>query len=167
MTSHILYIPLTILLCTCAIAKNHSFQHTCLSEVCAQKQHQAYLKKLDSLHTYDLKNRLLNKMLWKKRVVAIYSNTPYNTKYTKQLDLLAQHQQSLRSRDVVIMLKVGLHKPRIFSNLYPASNFIVALIGKDGGIKKSFTLPVNPKVINGLIDKMPMRQREMMDKSVE
>ena len=39
--------------------------------------------------------------------------------------------------------------------------FAVVLVGKDGGVKKVWRDPVDPKGIFTIIDAMPMRQQEM------
>ena len=43
----------------------------------------------------------------------------------------------------------------------PVDRFAVKLVGKDGGVKRSDDSVVDMRAIYGLIDTMPMRQREM------
>jgi hypothetical protein len=46
-----------------------------------------------------------------------------------------------------------------------SSRFGVALVGRDGGLKLAKSDPVASDTVFALIDSMPMRQREMHDKS--
>lgn len=43
-------------------------------------------------------------------------------------------------------------------------NFQVILVGKDGGVKRSDTKPVQAAAIFEQIDAMPMRQQEMQER---
>jgi hypothetical protein len=43
----------------------------------------------------------------------------------------------------------------------PPNEWLVALVGKDGEVKASFTRVVDAGEIFALIDAMPMRQREL------
>ncbi|GAB3917613.1 hypothetical protein GCM10028804_06020 [Larkinella terrae] len=45
--------------------------------------------------------------------------------------------------------------------LAPSDEFKGWLIGKDGGVKRTFVKPINPNELFRLIDSMPMRQAEM------
>jgi hypothetical protein len=40
-------------------------------------------------------------------------------------------------------------------------SFAVVLIGKDGGVKRKDSKPIDPKVLFETIDTMPMRRQEM------
>jgi hypothetical protein len=46
-----------------------------------------------------------------------------------------------------------------------SDSFAVLLSGKNGGVKLQRRQPVSPTDIFGLIDTMPMRQREMQERS--
>ncbi|MCC5669889.1 DUF4174 domain-containing protein [Nostoc sp. CHAB 5784] len=43
-------------------------------------------------------------------------------------------------------------------------NFRIILVGKDGGVKRQDTTPVQPTAIFKQIDAMPMRQQEMQER---
>ena len=44
-----------------------------------------------------------------------------------------------------------------------SEDFVVILIGKDGGEKERFLEPVEPAYLFNLIDQMPMRRREVKE----
>jgi len=111
-------------------------------------------------------------MVWKNRLIVLYSSTPHNQTYQRHKEWLNQTEKSLLERDLVIvecpantaskadvlyLTKHFKHNPEQFG---------IWLIGKDGGLKLSSKQATAPQQLFDLIDSMPMRQAEMNKKKL-
>ncbi|MCQ0970322.1 DUF4174 domain-containing protein [Paracoccus sp. TK19116] len=74
-----------------------------------------------------------------------------------QIETLQGGSVALSDRDVILFVD-GPGAARFRDEV--GDGFAVLLIGKDGGVKMSRKQPVTVEDITGLIDTMPMRQRE-------
>lgn len=83
---------------------------------------------------------------WKNRLIIIKSDSKKETKKAQQK--LKKFKEQLNERDVIVFTE-------------SAKNFSVILIGKDGGQKWRSGPDFKVEEILGLIDSMPMRQREI------
>ena len=115
----------------------------------------------------------LESFKWENRVLLL-KDSDYNSKELRaQLNLLQDHPEKLRDRDILIFLvtndavldtkkkKTTLNSRQIVET-YGLKDFQgLILIGKDGGIKLKESFIVDPKAIFTLIDSMPMRKSEM------
>ena len=100
-----------------------------------------------------------------KRVLSIYAHDSHNVDYVKQLQLLADDHDGLNERDIEIHNIILTDKTRsIFKTNQVTSDFLVVLIGKDGGEKYRSTQPVTVQKLYSVIDKMPMRQDEIRNR---
>jgi predicted transcriptional regulator len=112
---------------------------------------------------------------WKNRVLIIKSSATTEEIYQKQNLLLTENENSVNERDLII-LSVFAHKsPRLNGENVELesenailerykltdTDFAVILIGKDGGEKYRSDSIVMPDEIFKVIDRMPMRRREM------
>lgn len=84
------------------------------------------------------------------------------SEFTEQLKLLKQDTSGMTERDLVIIIIENETDYRKYN--VPFKQFTLLLIGKDGGEKLRSVKPVKTELIFGLIDSMPMRQREMRRK---
>ncbi len=107
---------------------------------------------------------------WESRVLVIQADAEM-----EQINAFLSEKEKLLDRDMVILVidenQVFQHFPeeeisiktedlRQFLN-WNDGEFHLALIGKDGGIKRQREALVDPKSIYDLIDSMPMRRAEM------
>jgi hypothetical protein len=120
----------------------------------------------------------LGQYRWKQRLLFLFSPSPKIPAYQALRKELDGSQGGVRERDLLVfhVLEQG---PSVVGsreiNPQAAENFrrrfgvrqgafTVVLVGKDGGVKLQQSGPVTLAEIFGLIDSMPMRQREMQGK---
>lgn len=116
---------------------------------------------------------ILNKFLWKRRLVLIFGDT-MNQSVAEQSDDLQAAMAEAEIRDLTILTIVGgiVSDNAEAGGLPPAdalrrrfrvdnqAPFTVILIGKDGKEKLRDSKPVAAGTLFELIDSMPMRQQE-------
>ena len=139
---------------------NSPIEH-CSSDYCSADQQHIHIQVYKDIKVYNLSDKLIAQQLWTKRVIVIYTPSKDNQQYRKQLELLAKQGKSLQARDVIIMVQYGSKTFHMSAHKDSRNGFKVVLIGKDGGIKKTFTAPVKTSQINSVIDEMPMRKHEI------
>lgn len=139
---------------------NSSIEH-CSNDYCHANQQHIHTQMLKDIKVYNHSDKLIAQQLWTKRVIVIYTPSEDNRQYRKQIELLAKQGKSLQARDVIIMVQYGRKKSHTSVHKDSSNSFRVVLIGKDGGIKKTFTTPVTANQINNIIDEMPMRKHEI------
>lgn len=125
---------------------------------------------------YSLGAQLRDEHLWKDRLLLLFAPSEENEALHRQLDLLTAKEAKVTERDLKIYRiypgttqhPTGKTLPKSFSSkLYrkyeinAADGFILLLIGKDGTEKLRSSKVTPPKRIFQLIDRMPMRRREM------
>ncbi|HEY9670230.1 MAG TPA: DUF4174 domain-containing protein [Waterburya sp.] len=118
---------------------------------------------------------------WKNRLLLVFSPSANSPAYQKQMQLFQSQQAGFQERDLLlvellaegtsrasgqILDKGDVAKMRSRFNIAP-QDFRVILVGKDGTAKRRDSNPVQPKVIFNEIDAMPMRRREMRERSRE
>jgi len=114
---------------------------------------------------------MLDKYIWKNRVLIIFS---YDADFVEeQKRLLNQDKSGIVNRDMILFgfsddtppfsLDPSSELDKLRKSLSIENNTIV-LLGKDGGIKAMWEIPVEAKTIFDIIDVMPMRQREMKER---
>ncbi|WP_300032137.1 DUF4174 domain-containing protein [uncultured Roseobacter sp.] len=103
----------------------------------------------------------LNQFKWKNRPVVVFAETENDPAFIEQMDLLRARESALRERDVVVITDTDpAARSDIRIKLRPRG-FMLAIIGKDGGVKLRKPFPWDVREISRSIDKMPMRQREI------
>jgi len=115
---------------------------------------------------------------WKNRILLIFSPTDSNSDFEAFNQSLARELSEVKLRDL-ILLRVFETAPSFIEDkpLSPedaeklrdrfrvrSGHLTVILIGKDGGVKMISEDQVELQEIFNLIDSMPMRQQEMMEK---
>jgi hypothetical protein len=103
-----------------------------------------------------------------RRVVLLFGHRMNRFDLTVQEQRLAGWQPQLTERDmdvITVLAEELTPTDRQFLErnfrLNSTTVFIGWLIGKDGGIKQTFTRPIDPDDLCRLVDAMPMRQQEM------
>lgn len=117
----------------------------------------------------------LSDLRWQNRVVVVFAEHQQNEYYLDQMNRLKNAQEGIKERDLVIISIFndgesnidGLpvtesSSQNIRKKLNPNNQaFAFILIGKDGGVKMREQQVVTPGALFAVIDRMPMRQREM------
>jgi len=104
---------------------------------------------------------------WQQRVLLIGAPTASQTDFQQQKKLLATAAKGLVERDFRVIELPYDHLSAADRQYWtrqlqqPLSGFVVVLIGKDGGIKRTETQPLTPASLFGTVDQMPMRRDEM------
>ncbi|MGV0104466.1 DUF4174 domain-containing protein [Nostoc sp. DSM 114167] len=131
-----------------------------------------------STHTIKMSSFNLSSQKWQNRVLLLFAPSVDNHNYQQQMQLFNQQQNDFKDRDLVLVQVLATDKSYANGQLIDESsaanlrnrfgvnkeNFRVILIGKDGGVKRQESTPVQPTAIFEQIDAMPMRQREMQER---
>lgn len=102
----------------------------------------------------------------KRRVLVIYAPPGTEAKLLQQQKLVQAKKTDFDDRDVTLLV---LHKPTENAEIakrfqLSGKEFVVLLIGKDGGEKFRVKKIARPGVLFQLIDSMPLRQDEMQSR---
>lgn len=104
----------------------------------------------------------LTELRWKARVLVLSAPSASQPDLVEQRRLLAEDAAGLAERDIRVIELVAEKDARRREQLgLRPDRFTVLLLGKDGGEKMRQDRPVTLNELYGLIDAMPMRQREM------
>ncbi|WP_226779447.1 DUF4174 domain-containing protein [Oceaniglobus trochenteri] len=103
---------------------------------------------------------------WIARPVVVFANTEADPSFQDQIRLFAARPGALAERDVVLITDTDpAGRSEIRLKLRPRG-FMLALLGKDGQVKLRKPLPWDVRELTRVIDKMPMRQREMNESAL-
>ena len=114
---------------------------------------------------------------WEKRVLVVFSPTRDDVQLKAQMDVILAQAAALEERDFVVWVLVanqsvmvdGEAKPHLFTRPFyghfgvKESEFMVLMVGKDGGEKLRKTEAVGADELLALVDAMPMRKREKVE----
>lgn len=115
---------------------------------------------------------------WKNRILLIFSPTDTDTGFEAFNQSLAKELSELKLRDMIVLQAfenatsliedkpLSLEDAEILRDRFHvrSDRFTVILIGKDGGVKMVREERVELQEFFDLIDSMPMRQQEMIQK---
>jgi hypothetical protein len=105
----------------------------------------------------DLRPGGIEALRWEKRPVLVFA-TAGDPRIDRQLTLFRQNAADMVERRNVVVVDTG--EGGSLRARFAPSGFTVVLVGLDGGEKFRTTEVVSPDTLEGLIDGMPMRQRE-------
>jgi hypothetical protein len=98
---------------------------------------------------------------WVARPLVVFADTPADPRFAEQVELLTARISELEGRDVVLITDTDpAAKSAVRQKLRPRG-FMLALIGKDGGVKLRKPFPWSVRELSRSIDKMPLRQEEI------
>lgn len=103
-------------------------------------------------------------LLWEKRLLVIFANTPNDPEYRQQLALLESRADDLHERDVIVVLDADPAAMSALRTRLRPRAFMLAIIGKDGEIKQRKPSPWDAREIVQAIDKFPLRRQEMLNR---
>ncbi|WP_102108777.1 DUF4174 domain-containing protein [Oceaniglobus roseus] len=98
---------------------------------------------------------------WVARPVIVFANSDADPAFQDQMTLLRARPEALVERDIVVITDTDPANPSEVRRKLRPRGFMLALLGKDGDIKLRKPLPWDVRELTRVIDKMPMRQREM------
>lgn len=105
----------------------------------------------------------LSEFQWVARPVIVFADTPNDPAFIEQLDLLGDRPDDLVERDVVVITDTDPGTLSDIRRRLRPRGFQLVLIGKDGDINLRKPFPWHVREITRIIDKMPMRQREIRE----
>ena len=97
----------------------------------------------------------------KARPVIVLSDSRGDPRVAAQIATLNRARPALDERDIKVLREARPGSALRKALGVSARGFAVVLVGKDGGVKKVWREPVDPKTIFTVIDAMPMRREEM------
>ena len=130
--------------------------------------------KVEGKNTVDLM-----KYQWKNRLLLVFTPSVDGPGYLRLKEDLSRQEEEVMDRDLLVFYILESGETKLGNSPLSGSTgaclrekfsikpgtFTVLLIGKDGGVKLRRQGRVKLDEIFSLIDAMPMRQREMRDKS--
>jgi len=105
----------------------------------------------------------LSEFVWKNRPIVIFADSENDPAFIEQIELLRARPEALAERDVVVLSDTTPDTLSPLRKKLRPRGFMLVLIGKDGGIKLRKPRPWTVREITRVIDKMPMRQREIRE----
>ena len=107
------------------------------------------------------KDTSLNKLIWKKRPVVIFSDSPDDINFKLQIKMLKKNVNALEERDIIVFTDTNPEISSELRNKLRPRGFTLIILGKDGEVKLRKPFPWKIREISRVIDKMPMRMQEM------
>jgi len=106
----------------------------------------------------------LDSFRWTARPVIVFADSPEDPAFQRQIKLLMDREAELRERDIIVLTDTDPDAGTDIRLKLRPRGFMMALIGKDGGVKLRKPLPWSVRDLTRVIDKMPMRQQEINDR---
>lgn len=115
----------------------------------------------------------LRESRWQKRVLLVAAPNATQVDFRQQQALLAAAKTQLNNRDFMV---VNLFYDQLTAadqqflaqktSIRPPT-FAVVLIGKDGDVKEKSTQVITPAALFSIVDKMPMRRKEIQRPTIK
>ena len=103
----------------------------------------------------------LSDFKWIARPLVVFAESEFDPAFQRQIDLLTGRADDLAQRDVVVITDTEPSELSELRRKLRPRGFMLALIGKDGGVKLRKPFPWDVREISRSIDKMPMRRQEI------
>ncbi len=99
--------------------------------------------------------------LWTLRPVVVFSDTPDDPAFTRQMQALRARPEALAERDVVIVTDTDPAANSPWRQQFHPRGFSLVIIDKDGQVKQRRPAPWDVREITRAIDKFPLRRQEI------
>jgi len=106
----------------------------------------------------------LNEFKWIKRPLIVFADSASDPRFIEQMKYITEDMTELENRDVIVLVDTDADVRSDLRLALRPRGFMIALVGKDGGVKLRKPSPWNVREISRTIDKMPIRQQEMRDR---
>lgn len=106
----------------------------------------------------------LKEFLWTKRPIVVFADTPADSRFEQQMQLLRLDPDALNLREVVVLTDTDPAANGPLRQALRPRGFGVVLIDKDGEVKLRKPLPSTTREITRSIDKWPSRLQEIRDR---
>ena len=115
----------------------------------------------DPTQIFEAKDIDLEAFRWIARPIVVFADTPADPRFREQLELLQARPGELTERDVIVIVDATPSDGSGVRKKLRPRGFMLALIGKDGGVKLRKPFPWDVRELSRSIDKMPLRQDEI------
>lgn len=106
----------------------------------------------------------LSEFLWTIRPVVVFADSPADPRFIEQMELFSSELEALEVRDVVVLTDTDPAAQSPLRTKLRPRGFAMVLVGKDGGVKLRKPAPWTVRELTRVIDKMPIRQREVRER---
>jgi hypothetical protein len=105
----------------------------------------------------------LEDMLYLKRPVVVFADTPNDPAFARQMELIALGADDLAERDVIVVTDTDPAAKTAWRTKLRPRGFSLVLMDKDGKVIIRKPLPWEVREITHVIDRTPLRRQEMQD----
>ena len=102
--------------------------------------------------------------VWQARPLVVFAQSPLDPLFIEQLDLLKDRIEELAERDIIVITDTDPTNPSALRTALRPRAFMLTLISKDGRTAFRKPAPLDVRELSRSIDKMPMRQQEIIDR---
>lgn len=104
-----------------------------------------------------------DEVLWLKRPVVVFADSPADPSFEAQLRLLSDDPAALAERDVVVITDTDPTARSEWRQKLRPRGFSLVILDKDGEAKLRKPLPWSVREISRAIDKFPIRREELLE----
>lgn len=118
----------------------------------------------DRTQIFDAADITPSDFIWQARPLVVFAQSPLDPAFIEQMDLLTDRIDEMAERDVIIITDTDPQNPSALRTALRPRAFMLTLIGKDGRTALRKPAPWDVRELSRTIDKMPMRQQEIIDR---
>lgn len=107
----------------------------------------------------------LDSLLYLRRPVVVFADSPNDPNYLRQMELLAQNYPALAERDVILVTDTTPNPASEWRRKLRPRGFGLVLMDKDLKPVIRKPLPWEVREIVAAIDKFPLRRQEMLERN--
>jgi len=119
----------------------------------------------DKTRIFDASEVSLEEFQWLARPVVVFADTEADPRFRQQIDLITSRVDELAERDVVVITDTNPRDPSDLRTALRPRGFMLAIVSKDGTVLIRKPLPWDVREISRSIDKLPLRQQEIRDRT--
>ncbi|MEP6065721.1 MAG: DUF4174 domain-containing protein [Paracoccaceae bacterium] len=109
----------------------------------------------------------LKQFVWEKRPIIVFADSANDPNFNQQMEFLRDRVDELAERDVIVLTDTDPDAQSPLRRKLRPRGFALVLIGKDGAVKLRKPFPWNVRELSRSIDKMPLRKREIRDRTAD
>ena len=119
----------------------------------------------DKTRVFEASEVTLDAFRWFARPVVVFADTEADPRFRQQMDLITERIGELAERDVVIITDTDPSARSPVRMALRPRGFMLAILAKDGTVMLRKPFPWNVREISRSIDKLPLRQQEIRDRT--
>lgn len=104
-------------------------------------------------------------LLYEKRPVVVFADTPKDPKFIAQMRFLAQNFAAIEERDILIITDTDPAAQSVWRKRLRPHGFSLVLMSKEQQPIIRKPLPWSLREITAAVDKFPLRRQEMQDRA--